>query len=255
MIQRLRGLPPPLKALTYAAVALVMFAVATGVGAMAALLLGPDFGSPGGESRQEAGSPGSPGGAQPQKAGGGENAAGESQQEANSPEGAQPQKASEDKNATNLQEEATAEQSRGASRQDEAEYVGTVGEIQARAVKAFLDSHNKLLRYDALTAADVEEMQANQTALEKMNEQTGDLVAPRKYEEQYEVFSAAIDELQEATRLAYGMAADPVAAAEQGFDEYDGSVNEASGLLRRSNELLNREYKAIENVREVSPEF
>jgi hypothetical protein len=40
------------------------------------------------------------------------------------------------------------------------------------------------------------------------------------------VFLSAIDELHEAARLAYGMASDPVAAAEQGFDEYDGRVNE-----------------------------
>ena len=228
MIQRLRKLPPLQKALAYAAVGMVMLAVATGVGAMAALLLGPD--------------PGSPGEAQ-------------LQQEEGSPGGAQPQKAGADDNAPKQQEEAAAEQRRVASGQDKAEYVGAVGEIQAKAVEAFLDSHGKLLRYDALTAADVEEMQANQTALEKMNEQTGDLVPPRKYEEQYEVFSAAIDELHRATRLAFGMAADPVAAAEQGFDEYDGRVNEASGLLRRSNELLNKEYETIESAREVSPDL
>jgi hypothetical protein len=122
-------------------------------------------------------------------------------------------------------------------------------------VGAFLDSHKKLLRYDALTAADVEEMQANQTALEEMNEQTGDLAPPRKYQEQYDVFSAAIDELQEATRLGYVMAADPVAAAEQGFDEYDGQVNEASALLQRSNGLLGKDYETIEDIREISPEF
>ena len=231
MIQRLRKLPL-LKALAYAGVVLVMLAVATGVGAMAALLLGPDLRSPGGEPQQEAGSQGSPGEAAPQKekAGGGEN-------------------------GPKQQEEAAAEQRRAASRQDEAEYVGAVGEIQARAVEVFLDSHGKLLRYDALTAANVEEMQANETVLEEMNEQTGDLAPPRKYQEQYEVFSAAIDELHEATRLGYGMAADPVAAAEQGFDEYDSRVNEASDLLLSSNDLLNKEYETIEGVREVSPEF
>jgi hypothetical protein len=42
------------------------------------------------------------------------------------------------------------------------------------------------------------------------------------------VFGAAIDELREAGHLAYVMAADPVAATELGFDEYDGHVKEAS---------------------------
>jgi hypothetical protein len=229
MMQRLQELSLPLKILSYAAVGIILLALATGIGAMAALLLGPDPRPLGGESRQEAGSPGE---ARPQKAG-----------------------ADKDKNAPKQQEDAAAEQRRVAARQGEAEYVGTVGEIQARAVEAFLESHDKLLRYDALTGADVEEMQASEAVLEAMNEQTADLAPPRKYGEQYKVFSAAIDELHEATRLAYGMAADPVAAAELGFDEYDGRVDKASGLLQRSNELLNRDYEAIENVREVSPEF
>jgi hypothetical protein len=69
------------------------------------------------------------------------------------------------------------------------------------------------------------------------------------------VFNAAIDELREAARLAHGMAADPVAAAELGFDEYDGHVDEASALLRRSNKLLGKDYEAIEGVREISPEL
>jgi hypothetical protein len=142
-----------------------------------------------------------------------------------------------------------------ASQRDEAEYVGTVGEIQARGVETFLESHNKLLQYDALTADDVKEMKANEAALQEMVDQATNLAPPRKYEEQHEVFSAAIDELREAVRLAHGMAAEPVAAAELGFDKYDGHVNEASALLQRSNELLGKDYEAIEGVKEISPEF
>jgi len=142
-----------------------------------------------------------------------------------------------------------------ASQRDEAEYIGTVGDIQSGAVETFLESHEKLSRYDALTADDVEEMKANETALQEMADQATNLAPPRKYEEQHEVFGSAIDELRNAARLAHGMAADPVAAAELGFDEYDGHVNEASALLRRSNELLGKDYETIEGVREVSPEF
>ncbi len=111
------------------------------------------------------------------------------------------------------------------------------------------------MRYDALAADDVEEMKANETALQEMADQATNLAPPRKYEEQHEVFGSAIDELRNAARLAHSMAADPVAAAELGFDEYDGHVNEASALLRRSNELLGKDYETIEGVREVSPEF
>ena len=140
-------------------------------------------------------------------------------------------------------------------RPSEPEYIGTVGDIQAEAVEAFMDSHDKLLLYDALTAGDVEEMQANEATLEALAERARSLAPPLKYERQHEVFASGVGELHEAARLAYGMAADPVAAAELGFDEYDEHVNEASALLQRSNELLGKDYKALGGVREISPEF
>jgi hypothetical protein len=158
-----------------------------------------------------------------------------------SPEGGQPPQAGRDEGAPD--------------RLSEAEYAGTVRDIQAETVEAFLDSHDKLLRYDALTAGDVEEMQANEATLEEMTERARSLAPPLKYEGQHEVFSSGVDELHEAARLAYGMAHDPVAAAELGFDEYDDHVNKASALLRRSNKLLGKDYKALEGVREISPEF
>jgi hypothetical protein len=158
-----------------------------------------------------------------------------------SPEGGQPPQAGRDEGAPD--------------RLSEAEYAGTIGDIQAGAVEAFLDSHDKLLRYDSLTARDVEEMQANEATLEEMTERARSLAPPLKYEGQHEVFSSGVDELHEAARLAYGMAADPVAAAELGFDDYDSHVKEASALLQRSNELLGKDYKTIGDVREISPEF
>jgi hypothetical protein len=150
-------------------------------------------------------------------------------------------------------EQAETEESRPTDEQN-AEYIGTVGDIQTGAVETFLNSHDKLLQYDALAADDVDELKANETALQDMADQAGDLAPPRKYEEQHEVFGSAIDKLHEATRLAYGMAADPV-AAELGFDEYDGHVNEASALLQRSNELSGKDYEAIEGVQKISPDF
>jgi hypothetical protein len=98
-------------------------------------------------------------------------------------------------------------------------------------------------------------MEANEAALQEMSERAADLEPPKKYGEQHEVFVSAVDELREAARLAHGMAADPVAAAELGFDEYDARVNEASALLRRSNELSGQDHVTIEGVREVSPEL
>ena len=221
MIERLQKLPLPSKILAVAAAATVMLALAAGVGAMTALILRSDPGSSGGESERVGGA--------------------EHQREAGAPERDQPQQGSGGEGAPD--------------RLSEAEYVGTVGDIQAGAVEAFQDSHDKLLRYDALTAGDVEEMQANEAVLEALTERTSGLAPPLKYEGQHEVFSSAVDELHEATRLAYAMAHDPVAAAEFGFDEYDEHVNEASTLLQRSNELLGKDYKALGGVQEISPEF
>ena len=150
-------------------------------------------------------------------------------------------------------EQAETEESRPTDEQN-AEYIGTVGDIQTGAVETFLNSHDKLLQYDALAADDVDELKANETALQDMADQADDLAPPRKYEEQHKVFGSAIDELHEAARLAYGMAADPV-ATELGFDEYDGHVNEASALLQRSNELSGKDYEAIEGVQKISPDF
>jgi hypothetical protein len=43
------------------------------------------------------------------------------------------------------------------------------------------------------------------------------------------------------------------AATQSGFDEYDRHVNQAATYLKKSNEMLGRDYKRIEGVQEVSP--
>jgi hypothetical protein len=120
-------------------------------------------------------------------------------------------------------------------------------------VEVFLDSHEKILRYDALTAEDVKDMQANQAALQGFTDRVDDLSPPQKYKEQYEVFRSAVNDLHDAAQLAYRLAADPTAATQSGFDEYDRHVNEAATGLRRSNEILGRDFKTIEDVQRVSP--
>jgi hypothetical protein len=153
------------------------------------------------------------------------------------------------------EEQANAQQSekQGDSQLSEADYIGEVGKIQSSSVETFLDSHDNLLRYDALTADDVEKMNANQTALQEYTDQVDDLDPPQKYEEQHETFSSAISELQEAAQQAYTLAADPTAASYSGFEEYDRHVNEAAASLERSNEILGRNYKTIGGARRVSP--
>jgi hypothetical protein len=132
------------------------------------------------------------------------------------------------------------------------QYVDGVGEIQANSVEAFSDSHEKLLRYDTLTSGDIEEMQANEVALQRFADQASDLKAPQEYREQKDAFVSAIDELHQAAQLAYALAADPVSATHADFDDYDRLVDEATVGLRRSNQLLGKDFKGIEGVREVS---
>ncbi len=94
-------------------------------------------------------------------------------------------------------------------------------------------------------------MKANYAALENYRERVEDLDPPEKYEDQYKVFVLAIGELYAANKLAYQLAADPVSATEDGFDAYDRHIDEASSQLRRSNEILNRDYKTTEAAQDV----
>jgi hypothetical protein len=223
MIEWLRKQSLPTRVLVYTAAAILAFAAAAGVGATTALMIQGELSLPAREEPEPAGEQGDT----PQHGGA---------------DGDRPQ-----------QEVAGAEQEEVASQQDETEYVSKVGEIQASSVETFMDSHDLIVRYDAVTADDVEEMQRNQAVLQDITEQVADLDPPQRYGEQYEVFRSAINELHEAAQLAYSLAADPTAATQSGFDEYDRHVNEAAAGLQRSNEILGRDYKTIEGVQRVSP--
>jgi hypothetical protein len=206
--------------LLYILLAALAFAVTAGIGAMGALMLRGDLGSPGAD-------------------------------EAQPPQGGQKAPRSQDKAAA--EGELGVQQAEDASHQREAEYVARVGDIQADAVETILDSHDKLARYDALTADDVEEMQANKDVLQQVVEQTEGLDPPQRYDgEHYEAFSSTIRELHRASELAYNLAADPTAATRSVFDEYAQHLSEAAAGLERSNEILGRDYKTIEDVRRVN---
>jgi hypothetical protein len=144
-----------------------------------------------------------------------------------------------------------SQQDEGASQLSEADYVSEVGGLQGEAVETFLDSHDKFLRYDALTSDDIAEMKADQATLQGFTDQVNGLDTPQKYREQYRVFRLGINELHEAAQLAYTLAADPTAATQSGFYEYDRHVNQAASSLKKSNEMLDRDYKTIEGARRV----
>jgi hypothetical protein len=223
---------PIARVLAYILAAALAFAVAAGLGAMAALIMRGDLSLPGTEESQQLHEQHAP------------------RAQKNEPAAQQPEKAASRQNEAGEQQNAPRSQEQeAAAGQSEAEYVARVGDIQAGSVETYLDSHDKLMRYDALTADDVEQMQSNQAALKEFADQVDGLNPPQKYMEQYEVFSSAINELHEATRIAYELAADPVAASQSKFDEYDRHVDQAAANLERSNEILGRDYKTIEGAR------
>ena len=215
----------------YATAATLAFAVAASVGAMAALFVQGDLGFLGEDVPRSA------------------EEQGNADRQEN--EGAAHNKPSEREEATERKQHA--EQEEPASGQDEVEYVNNVGDLQGDAVEIFLDSHDKLLRYDLLTSKDLEKLQANAADLLEVGNRVDGLDPPQQYVQQYEVFRSAIDKMHEAAQIAHDLVADPTAATKAKFDEYDRRVDEADDRLRESNERLGEEYKTIGEVREISP--
>jgi len=134
----------------------------------------------------------------------------------------------------------------------EAAYLDEVADLQNGSVEASLRSNNKLLRYDGLTAEDVEELKADYVVLENYARRARDLAPSAEHEDQYKVFVLAINELRDANELAYRLAADPSSATQTDFEAYDRHVDRATEYLRKSNEMLGEDYKTTEAAREIS---
>jgi hypothetical protein len=194
------------------AIAAAVLAVAAGMGVVAALTLGANEGPPEGAKPEQAG-------------------------EANPKQGGRPQ---------DVAERAASDGS------SEAAYLEEVADIQNGSVEASLRSNNKLLRYDGLTAEDVEELKANSATLESYGRRARDLDPPTQYEDQHKVFVLAINELRDANELAYRLAADPFSATQADFEAYDRSVHRATAYLRRSNEMLGEDFKTTGAAQEIS---
>jgi len=131
-------------------------------------------------------------------------------------------------------------------------YLNSLARIQKDSVEASLETNDKLLRYDGLTADDVEEVKANYVALESYARRAKDLAPSAEYENQYKVFVHAIRELREADELAYLLAVNPSSATQAGFEAYDRHVDRATAYLSKSNEMLGENYKTTKAAREVS---
>jgi hypothetical protein len=222
------------RVVVYILVALLAFALAAGVGAVAALMLGGEPGSTGSENSPPSEEQGN---------------AQHSDKQGNSRQNEEQDSARQ----TEKQDRPQQGEKQARSQQSEADYVSKVGKLQGESVRAFFDSHDKLVRYDALAADDVEQVRASRASLQEASEQVGDLDPPQKYEEQYEVFRSAIEEMHESTQIAYALAADPTSATQSEFKEYDLHANEAAIRLQRSNELLGREFATLRGAQELGP--
>ena len=144
---------------------------------------------------------------------------------------------------TPVQEQEAREQ------ESEAEYVANVDEIQAASVEAFLSVDDKLLRPDSLTPADVADMEDSVEALRKYQGQVKNLKPPEKYRDQHELLATAVANLHGAAEVAYRLVTDPASATQSDYATYDLLVDRADTRLRRSNEILGRNYETIEKAR------
>jgi len=227
MSGRWNQLPPITRLLAYAVAAILVVVLAVSIGAVAALMVSGNVSSSAGDK------------ARPDDSSRG---------------GEQTKPAQPEQTNTELSRQQYPDDRRGQAtpRDSQSGYVDEVGDIQARAVDTFADSHEKLLRYDALTSGDVEKMQADQAVLKGLADQAGALSAPQKYEKQRDVFRSAIDGLHRAAQISYVLAADPISATQADFERYDHLVKGAAADLQRSNEILGKDYKTIEEAQGVS---
>jgi hypothetical protein len=212
MIRALQNLSLPVRILVYAVAAAAVLAIAAGMGATAALVLGL-----GGD-----------------------------------PMGEEPQPTAGESSATRAGEQGPAAQGNASEGKSSTEYLSEVADIQNSSVEAAIKSNEKLVRYDSLTADDIGDLEANYTALKKSSARVEELNPPEEYEDQYKVFVLAIDSLRNANELAYRLAADPASATQADFEAYDRQIDRATSDLQRSNEMLDRNYKTTNAAQKIS---
>src|SRR5215207_4419542 len=132
-------------------------------------------------------------------------------------------------------------------------YAQNVGDIQNAAVQASARINDRLRRYDTISAADIETIEANYLALENYSVQAEDLDVPEEYKGQHEMFSGAIRNLYAAAEIARRVTATPASATASDFKEYDDRVADATSGLVQSNEILGQDYSTTEGFPKVGP--
>jgi hypothetical protein len=136
---------------------------------------------------------------------------------------------------------------------DAASYAQNVGDIQNAAVQASTRINDRLRRYDTISAADIETIEAAYLALATYSAQAEDLDVPEEYKGQHEMFSGAIRNLYAAAEIARRVTAAPVSATASDMEEYDDRIAEATSGLVQSNEILGQDYSTTEGLPKVGP--
>jgi len=134
-----------------------------------------------------------------------------------------------------------------------ARYVENVGDIQNAAVQASTRINDRLRRYDTISAADIETIEAAYLALATYSAQAEDLDVPEEYKGQHEMFSGAIRNLYAAAEIARRVTAAPASATQSDMKEYDDRIAEAASGLEQSNEILGQDYSTTEGLPKVGP--
>src|SRR5215212_2823330 len=136
---------------------------------------------------------------------------------------------------------------------DAASYTQNVGDIQNAAVQASTRINDRLRRYDTISAADIETIEAAYLALATYSAQAEDLDVPEEYKGQHEMFSGAIRNLYAAAEIARRVTAAPASATQSDMKEYDDRIAEAASGLEQSNEILGQDYSTTEGLPKVGP--
>src|SRR5215212_1582593 len=116
---------------------------------------------------------------------------------------------------------------------DAARYIENVGDMQNAAVQTSTRINDRLRRYDTISAADIETIEADYLALAS--------------------YSAQAEDLYAAAEIARRVTSAPISATASDFEEYDERVANATSGLEQSNEILAQDYSTTEGLPKVGP--
>ena len=131
-------------------------------------------------------------------------------------------------------------------------YLSMVEHVHNNSVESFLEIDGKLAHYDSVTPNDLKKMKADYTDIGDSLNLIDNFDPPQGYKDHYEVFRSALDNLYQAAKLAYSLAAEPDQVTKSNLDEYHSYASSANSDLQESNEILGQNYKTLEGVEKAN---